>query len=104
MAVHKGKDRRQMKRAAIGIVLLVVVFGLAASVAAKTRCADFNADHVVTIEDAYIVAAHFGTYPGSPANDDGNHYSARYDLNGDGMITISDIVLTLLQAGTSCRT
>ena len=85
------------------LMAFILSVGLvAAPVVAKTRCADFNGDHQVTLEDAYIVASYFGTYPGSPANEDGNHYSARYDLNGDGMINILDIMLTLLQVGASC--
>src|SRR3990167_6889242 len=96
-----SRGRRKLRARIIGMLMAVILsIGLvAAPAAAKTRCADFNGDHQVTLEDAYIVASYFGTYPGSPVNEDGNHYSARYDLNNSGNINISDIMLVLLQIG-----
>ena len=87
------------------IVGLVVSLSLLGQVGAdwSNRCPDFTGDGQVTLEDAYVVVSYFGTYPGmTQANEDGNYYVGKYDLNHSRNITVSDIMLVLVRIGEEC--
>jgi hypothetical protein len=54
------------------------------------RCADFNGDNVVSVIDIVRLVAHFG------------QTDPFYDLNNDGLVTIGDISITIMQFGLPC--
>lgn len=87
-------------------IMLALVLGAAISNGATAyadRCADFDHDRIVTIEDVRAVVDRFGTYPGSAPNiDTGLRFSGRYDLNHDQRIDLGDILLAIQQLGNEC--
>lgn len=100
-----------MLKKIIGIVaFLVVALIITAGTVKATHiplwnaliCPDYDRDGVVTKTDVLVVADHFGTYPGSPPNNSGQFYSARYDLNHDGRIDLSDILRAISLVGQKC--
>ena len=56
--------------------IIITLFLLTGTAEAKTSC------------NPWKVADHFGTYEGGPVK-----FKAKYDLNGDGAVTVGDIIL-----------
>jgi hypothetical protein len=64
---------------------------------AHAECADFNGDGIVTGRDIANLAHRFGAVVGDP------EYERRFDLDQNGVINVSDILLAVRQLGNRCQ-
>jgi len=66
--------------------------------AARTvPCYDFLPPAGVGAEDVQLVAAHWREHPGHPG------WDPRFDLNGDGQVTVADILRVAAAWGRTCK-
>lgn len=92
----------------LALALVVAVFVAAAPVEVRAdlhlppyRCADFDHSGTVSIEEVGEVIDHFGTFPGSPPNEQGTRWSGRYNLDPGGFprVDLTDILIAVQQWG-----
>jgi hypothetical protein len=57
---------------------------------------DINGDGKVRVDDVYLAAEAFGSYPGHP------RWEPAADLNGDGKIRVDDVYLVAINFGADC--
>jgi len=67
------------------------------------RCADFDRDGAVSVEEIEQVVAHFGTFAGAERYGYGLGYHPRYDLNRDQRVDLSDILIAVRQHFLGCE-
>lgn len=65
------------------------------------KCGDFNADKVVTIGDILQMILRFGSNAANPAGPP--LWDPRFDVNNNGAVNISDLVIEVQEFGRACN-
>jgi len=63
----------------------------------SVKCADVTGDGKVTAADIVQILLHLGARRGDW------RYQAKYDLDSDGVVNLTDVFLAIRQLGTRCR-
>lgn len=64
------------------------------------KCGDFNGDKVITVVDLILIILRFGANEGPPPSPD---WDPAFDLNDDGRVIISDLIIEAQQFGRQCN-
>ncbi len=63
------------------------------------KCGDFDANQAVTVGDILQMIQRFGTFAGPPPSP---NWDPRFDLNNDGRVDLSDLLIEVQEFGRDC--